>query len=110
MKLLLDQNLSFKLCSTLKDIFPKITHVKDISLDTSSDEEVWFYAKLNSCIIVSKDSDFMEKASVRSHPPKIIWVKAGNCSTEKIESLLRVNEKLINNFIEDKDNSILTIF
>lgn len=48
-------------------------------------------------------------AVLKGHPPKIIWVKVGNCSTDKIEALLRKNKKLIENFIADKENSVLTI-
>jgi predicted nuclease of predicted toxin-antitoxin system len=109
MKILLDQNLSFKLCSRLKDIFPEIIHTKELSLETATDEEVWLYAKLNSFVLVSKDTDFVEKAVIKGHPPKIIWIKAGNCSTDKIELLLRKNKKLVQDFIADKDNSVLTI-
>ena len=110
MKLLLDQNLSYKLCSKLNNLFPEITHIKDLVLETASDEEVWLYARANSCVIVSKDSDYVEKAILRKYPPKVIWIKAGNCSTDKIELLLRNNHKLIKDFITDKENSILTIF
>jgi predicted nuclease of predicted toxin-antitoxin system len=109
MKILLDQNLSFKLCSKLRDIFPEIIHTKEVALDTATDEEVWLYAKLNSCILISKDSDFIEKAVIKGHPPKIIWIKVGNCSTDKIELLLRKNQKLVQDFIADKENSVLTI-
>ena len=109
MKFLIDQNLSFKLCSKLRDIFPEIIHTNDVALDTATDEEVWLYAKLNSCILISKDSDFIEKAVIMGHPPKIIWIKAGNCSTDKIEFLLRQNQKLIENFVADKENSVFTI-
>ena len=109
MKILLDQNLSFKLCSKLKGIFPEIIHAKDVSLDSATDEEVWLYAKLNFCILITKDSDFIEKAVLKGHPPKIIWIKAGNCSTDKIEVLLRKNQRLIEDFIIDKENSVLTI-
>jgi predicted nuclease of predicted toxin-antitoxin system len=110
MKILLDQNLSYRLCSKLKDIFPDIIHTKEISLETATDEEVWLYAKMNSCILISKDSDFAEKAIVRGHPPKFIWIKAGNCSTAKIEIILRKNFKIINDFIAEKENSILSIY
>lgn len=57
MKLLLDQNLSFRIASELQDIFPGTTHIKNLKLETSSDEEIWNYAKDNSFIIVTKDSD-----------------------------------------------------
>ena len=109
MKILLDQNLSIKLCTKLRDIFPELTHTRNVSLDTASDEEVWLYAKLNSFVLVSKDADFVEKAVIKGHPPKIIWIKAGNCSTDKIELLLRKNQKLVQDFIADKVNSVLTI-
>lgn len=109
MKILLDQNLSFKLCTKLRDIFPELIHIRNVSLDTASDEEVWLYAKLNSFVLVSKDADFVEKAVLKGHPPKIIWINAGNCSTNKIELLLRKNQKLIEDFIVDKENSVLTI-
>ena len=65
--------------------------------------------KLNSFVLVSKDADFVEKAVIKGHPPKIIWIKAGNCSTEKIELLMRKNQKMIEDFIVDKENSVLTI-
>jgi predicted nuclease of predicted toxin-antitoxin system len=109
MKILLDQNLSFKLCSKLKDIFPEVIHTTEVSLETADDEEVWLYAKLNSCILITKDADFIEKAVIKGHPPKIIWIKAGNCSTIKIEELLRKNKRIIQDFIIDKENSVFTI-
>ena len=109
MKFLIDQNLSFKLYSKLRDIFPEIIHTNEVVLDTATDEEVWLYAKLNSCILISKDADFIEKAVIMGHPPKIIWIKAGNCLTDKIEFLLRKNQRLIENFVADKENSVVTI-
>ena len=40
MKLLLDQNLSHMLCDNLNDIFPKLTHVKNLSLQSAIDDEI----------------------------------------------------------------------
>lgn len=59
MKILLDENLSFKLCSKLRDIFPEIIHTKEVDLHTATDGEIWLYAKLNSAVLISKDSDFI---------------------------------------------------
>ena len=110
MKILPDQNLSHRLCSKLRDIFSDIIRTKDISLQQASDEEVWLYAKKKSYAIVSKDSDFLEKAIIRGHSPKIIWIKSGNCTTDKIESSLRENQDLIKSFKSDREFSIFTIF
>jgi len=40
-------------------------------------------------LIVSKDSDFHERSLLNGYPPKVVWIKRGNCSTRQIEMLLR---------------------
>jgi predicted nuclease of predicted toxin-antitoxin system len=39
--------------------------------------------------IVSKDDDFHQRSFVFGHPPKVVWVRLGNCSTRLIESVPR---------------------
>lgn len=109
MKLLLDQNISWILCDRLKNTFPVIDHVKSFKLQTSADDVIWEFSKNNSFTIVTKDSDFNEKAIVNGFPPKVIWIKKGNCSTTVIENLLRDNFQRINSFIEDSENAILIV-
>ncbi len=41
MKLLFDQNLSFKLCEQLTDVFPDSSHVRLLGLDKTNDRELW---------------------------------------------------------------------
>ena len=50
---------------------------------------VWTYAKDHEFTIVSKDSDFRQMSFTFGHPPKVIWIRRGNCSTSEIESILR---------------------
>jgi len=109
MKLLIDQNLSYRLITSLKDLFTEIIHIKELSLEKASDEDIWKYAKENGFVIVTKDSDFNDLAVLRGFPPKIIWMQKGNCSTEDIIRLLTENHQLIIEFGEDKQNSILMI-
>ena len=45
------------------------------------------YAKDNGYAIVSKDSDFQERSVLRGPPPKIIWLRATNCTSAEIEGL-----------------------
>jgi len=40
MKLLFDQNLSFKLCQTVVDLFPESNHVRHLGLSEVGDGEV----------------------------------------------------------------------
>ena len=80
MKLLFDENLSPKLVMALADVFPNSAHVDRLGLGGSPDSEVWEYAKQHGFVLVSKDSDFYEKSMLCGHPPKVVWIKKGNCS------------------------------
>jgi predicted nuclease of predicted toxin-antitoxin system len=87
-KLLLDQNLSFKLIKALADVFPEMAHVRDVGLDNSDDTIVWAFARQNGYTILSKDSDFRQLSFVHGAPPKVIWLDLGNCSTAYIEQIV----------------------
>jgi hypothetical protein len=39
--------------------------------------------------IVSKDADFHQQSFLFGHPPKVIWIPRGNCSTDEIARLPR---------------------
>lgn len=109
MKLLFDENLSHKLASLLADSFPDSVHVRDIGLKAADDVEVWNYAKANDFIIVSKDSDMHERSFIFGYPPKIIWVRLGNCSTSDVENLLRREFSAIETFYQDDYASFLAL-
>lgn len=90
MKLLFDQNLSFKLVTQLSEIFPNSAHVFLLGLHTETDDTIWQYARDNQFVIVTKDADFHERSLLYGHPPKVIWLRIGNVSTESIyECLIR---------------------
>jgi predicted nuclease of predicted toxin-antitoxin system len=110
MKLLFDQNLSFKLCQTVADIFPQSTHVRLLGLSEVGDQEVWDYAKAHGFAIVTQDADFAEMAALLGFPPKVIWLRAGNQSTEAISLLLRRQAGIIAGFCNDDDAACLEIY
>jgi predicted nuclease of predicted toxin-antitoxin system len=89
MKLLFDENLSPNMVAALADVFPDSAHVDRIGLGGGSDDNVWIYAKDKGYMLVSKDSDFYEKSILYGHPPKVIWIKRGNCTNRQIQLLLR---------------------
>lgn len=89
MKLLFDENLSPRLPTLLDDVFPQSAHVDRVGLGSASDSSVWEYAKANGYLIVSKDSDFHESSLLNGYPPKVVWIRRGNCSTRQVETLLR---------------------
>ena len=40
-------------------------------------------------VIVSKDGEFHQRSFLLGHPPKVVWIRRGNCSTRDIETFLR---------------------
>jgi predicted nuclease of predicted toxin-antitoxin system len=107
MKLLFDHNLSPRLVKLLTDVYPNSNHLYLMGLDQKSDNIIWEIAKKDNYIIVTKDSDFNELLVFKGFPPKIIWIRSGNCSTKRIESLLRNNYDTILSFSEDNNIGIL---
>ena len=109
MKLLLDENLPARLVSSLADAFPDSTHLTEVGLSSSSDEEVWQYAKDEGFTLISKDSDFHQMSFLRGFPPKVVWIRRGNCSVREIEALMTVSFDVIRNFIGDGEASVLML-
>ena len=89
MKLLFDQNLSFRLVPALSDLYPASRHIRDVDLTTATDEQVWKYAAQHGFTIISKDVEFHQRSLLFGAPPKVVWVGLGNCSTDSVGNLLR---------------------
>ena len=64
MKLLFGQNLSFKLCSRVADIFPDSQQVRLAGLDQAADRNIWDYALANCLTIVTQDADYAELSAL----------------------------------------------
>jgi len=108
-KLLFDQNLSPRLCDTLRNLWPDLVHVRHVGLSSADDNVVWEYAARQGFTIVSKDSDFNNLSFLLGAPPKVIWLRAGNCSTSEIEKLIRGQEREIVAFVSDPDSTLLVV-
>ncbi len=110
MKLLFDQNLSPKLVKHLADIYPDSNHVYHLGLELVPDTELREYAAREGFVIVTKDSDFSDLCILSGFPPKVVWIRRGNCSTAEIESILRDHQPDIENLGLDPVVGILTLF
>ncbi|MBA4744850.1 MAG: DUF5615 family PIN-like protein [Muricauda sp.] len=109
MKLLFDQNISFRLIKIIAPIFPQAYSVKDLNLVDSSDIDIWRYAKDNHFTIVTFDADFFDLSTLYGSPPKIIWLKTGNMTTSLLAQLFEEHQSLIKEFIEDKESDSLLL-
>lgn len=59
--------------------------------------------------IVSRDSDFHQASFLRGSPPKVIWIRRGNCTTADIEEVLRANLTQILAFGADQVAAFLAL-
>ena len=109
MKLLLDENLSPRLVGMIADLFPGSAHVHDVGLGGQDDRAVWSYAKGQGFAVLSKDSDFMERSVLDGYPPKVIWVRLGNCSTAEIARVLRSKSEAVQRFLEAVEETCLLL-
>jgi predicted nuclease of predicted toxin-antitoxin system len=108
-KLLFDQNLSPRLVQHLSDLYPGSEHVFLAGLDRASDSLLWDYARQNGFTIVTKDADFTDMSEVLGFPPKVVWNRLGNCSTNQIECILRQHHDAIVGLAENANAHILTL-
>jgi predicted nuclease of predicted toxin-antitoxin system len=109
MKLLLDHNLSSKLVARLANLYPDTSHVALLGLDTATDLAVWQRAQRDGYCLVTKDSDFNDLLASKGFPPKIIWIRLGNCTTVQIAALLERHHETIAEFIQDDSVGLLEL-
>jgi len=108
-RLLLDQNLSPRLLTALADLYPGSTYIREVGLQAADDNTVWQYAAQHGFAIVSKDADFRERSFLLGHPPKVIWIRRGNCSTDEVAAILRDHHAEMLVFEGDTEGSFLAL-
>ncbi len=109
MKLLFDENLPPALVKASQATFPGSAHVHECGLGAVDDLRVWDYAKRAEFVIVTKDSDYEERSVMLGSPPKVIWLRTGNCTTAHLVSLLALHEATIHAFGGDDSAAVLEI-
>ena len=102
MKLLFDQNISYRSEKKISAVFLDSKHISNVGLLNKEDFEIWNFAKLNGFTIVTFDSDFFDLSLVKGTPPKIIWFRSGNFPTNKIAEILKLCVIIKTRVIEKK--------
>ncbi|WP_420240030.1 DUF5615 family PIN-like protein [Telmatobacter bradus] len=97
------------MAAAIEDLYSGSCHISQCGLSSAPDEEVWRYAAAHDYSIVSKDSDFAERSALRGFPPKVIWLRIGNCSTIQAINLLRSAFAQIDVFLSTREESCLVL-
>ncbi len=109
MKLLFDQNISYRVLKKLPEDFAGSSHVKTEGLTNATDIEIWEFAKFHQFIIVTQDSDFNDLYLLKGFPPKILWIQTGNLKTDELVLILNSNLKELKTFSLNEELGCLEI-
>ena len=93
----------------LAEVYPECRRVHDIGMDRASDTEVWRYAAEHGFTIVSKDSDFHQRSLLFGSPPKVVWLRIGNCSVTESATALRERYIPVRRFVEESTADFLVV-
>jgi predicted nuclease of predicted toxin-antitoxin system len=109
MRLLFDEQLSEALPAMLADVFPGSLHVRQLAgaarpTNVSGDSPI-----AHDCLLVSKDEDFHRPSVLRGAPPKIVWLRIGNCRTEAVADLLERQAPALQLFAEQEEATFLAL-
>lgn len=111
MKILVDQNISFRILPLIQSEFPETLHVKTLGLTDFNDFQIFQYARQHDFVaVLSLDEDFHLIQLEHGVPPKIIWLRTGNCSTAVLSEIILTNSNTIRLFLEDNALECLEIF
>jgi predicted nuclease of predicted toxin-antitoxin system len=105
MKLLFDENLSYRILKKLDVAYNGSENIRG-----KADLVIWEYAKKNGFTVVTFDEDFYDIQLLRKFPPKVIWLRCGNTSTNHIAEILNKKTEKLKRFIEDSEQGIFEIY
>lgn len=108
-QLLFDEQLSEVLVRKLGDVFPGALHVRLLNRGGAPDPDVWELAREHGCILVTKDGDFHRLSLLKGAPPKVVWLRIGNCATADIARLLTKHAEDIREFDVQADATVLEL-
>lgn len=111
MKILVDQNISHRLLEKLT-VFPaEIKHIKNEGLVNANDHAIFMYARVNQFdAVLTLDDDFVKLLNAYSTPPKIIWIRTRNCSTNYLANLLLNKASVIHHFVNSEEFALYELF
>lgn len=111
MRILIDQNISFRLIPKINHLFSEVEHVRSLGLTDAADITIFRQARLlNYDGILTLDEDFENIIIENSPPPKILWLRVRNCSTNHLAEIIVNKTEVIHGFLKEENVDYLEIF
>jgi predicted nuclease of predicted toxin-antitoxin system len=109
MQLLLDENISYRLVKRVSTYFPNCIQSFDVLPRKSTDRTIWEYALKNKYCTETFDEDFIELGLLKGYPPKIIWIRSGNCTTLELAKLFIAQQSIMEAFLKSEEDGCLKL-
>ena len=88
MKFLIDANLPFRLAKALRSKGFDILHTDDLpDKERTTDKEIRKISVNQDCIVITKDSDFLDSHVIQGVPAKLLLVTTGNITNKELLDL-----------------------
>lgn len=84
MNFIVDENLSRRLARELRTCGHAAWHCVELLGASPDDRAIWDEAIRRGAVIVSKDADFVPRLSGPPPHAAVVWLRAGNCSTQEV--------------------------
>lgn len=109
MKILLDQNISYKAIKKLGKYYEEVAQVGRLGMAQTDDAMIWQYARTHNFMVVTFDDYFQERNILSGHTIKVILLRCQNTSTSHLIKTLADQKDTIRQFFEDTEASCLEI-
>jgi predicted nuclease of predicted toxin-antitoxin system len=102
MRLLLDENISWRLVSYLRSHCAVVLHVRDTQLNNSPDTSIWRYAKQHGYDVITKDEDFLRLVLAEGFPPRVVAVQNAQVPVAKLAEFMLARLPQIESFLGEQ--------
>lgn len=111
MRVLIDQNISFRSVPRIAHLFEELVHVKSLGWIDWSDYSIFMTERSQGfTAVITLDEDFNILLPEHGEPPKVIWLKTRNCSTEVLADVIISRFEIIKSFLANKEVDCLEIY
>jgi predicted nuclease of predicted toxin-antitoxin system len=102
MRLLLDENVSWRLVAYLRPYCEAVLHVRDIGLDESPDTSIWRYARQHGYDLLTKDEDFVRLLLAEGFPPRVVALQNAQVPVRALADFLLTRLPQLENFLGEQ--------
>jgi predicted nuclease of predicted toxin-antitoxin system len=89
---LIDAHLPQRLGRLLQHYGHQAVHTRDLPhQNRTGDDELMRFADAQDCIVITKDSDFVDAFYLQHRPKRLLLLSTGNISNRDLEALILAN-------------------